>query len=318
MARKSKACLFCGSLGLLTNEHALPKWARRAIGATEQIQLHVEPPGERSLSLPSGPPRQTLTGMTVLAREVVCEPCNIGWMARLEREVGPLLAPAMRGESIRLSPEQQTLVAFWAVKTSLMVEVAARRSRETGVLPISHLRWLHDHREDHNLPPGTAVWLGSLNPWLGSDLVPTWYSSGTLQSHDPRVPEGGTNDSYVATVSVGCLIFQVVGQDFRESDYRTPNGLPVVTVIPPRKLAPYLLQIWPQLYPFAYWPPSHLILAEEWPRFAEWFTTLSFFHRTDLATGEISGIFMAEKRGAVPKPPRGSPPRSHRSPPRGA
>jgi hypothetical protein len=222
----------------------------------------------------------------------------------------------MRGDPIKLSADQQALVAFWAAKTGLLVEVASRQWRgSVGVMPASHLRWLHNHRADHEPPPATVVWLASLNPWLGEDdFVPTWCSSGTLHSGDPSGHTDRTNDSYVATFSVGCLVFQVIGQDFRESDHRTPTGLPFVTVIPPRKLAPYLLQIWPQLYPVASWPPSHLILAQEWPRFAEWFTTLTWFHRTE-ATGEITGIFMAERRGALPPLRSGTATRAHRTPP---
>lgn len=292
--------MFCGSVGPLTDEHALPKWARKAIGATgAPAKLHVARAGSGRFSMPTGSPLRTFTGMTVKADKAVCNQCNTGWMAGLERELEPLLAPAMRGEAIHLSAQQQMLVAFWAVKTGLTVEVAARQARGAGIMPISHLRWIHDHRASHEMPPGTVVWLASLNPWLGSEFVPTWYSSGALHSGDPRGHANRRNDSYVATFSIGCLIFQVIGQDFRESDHGTPNGLPFVTVIPPRKLAPYLLQIWPKLNPLANWPPNHHILAEEWPTFAEWFTVLSWFYKVESGTGDIAGVFLAENRRAL-------------------
>ena len=257
---------------------------------------------------------QTFTGMTVVARKALCKSCNSGWLAGLEKDVGRLLAPAMRGDPIKLSSDQQRLIAFWATKTSLLIEVAYHQWRADGVMPASHLRWLYEHRADRQPPPGTVVWLASLNPWLGDDFVPTWCSSGTLRSRDPGGDPDRTNDSYVATFSVGCLVFQVIGQDFRESDHHTPTGLPFVIVIPPRKLTPYLLQIWPKLYPVASWPPNYLVLAEGWPEFADWYGTLTWFHRNDTVTGEITGVFMAERRGDLP-PLGNPPPRPHRAPP---
>ncbi len=293
-------CMFCGSPGPLTDEHAIPKWARKAIGATAAIRLHVVPQGSRAISAATGRPAQRFTGMRVVARKALCDSCNSGWLAGLENAANPLLEPAMRGDPIKLSTDQQALVAFWAAKTSLLIEVAFRQFRTDSVVPASHLRWLYEHRTDRAPPPGTVVWLASLNPWLGDDFVPTWCSSGTLRSGDPRSHPNRTNDSYVATFSVGCLIFQVIGQDFREPDHLTPTGLPFVTVIPPRKLASYLLPIWPQLYPEAAWPPNYLILAQKWPEFAEWYTALTWFHRNDPVTGDITGVFMAESRRALP------------------
>jgi hypothetical protein len=70
----------------------------------------------------------------------------------------------MRGDPIKLSGTEQMLVAYWATKTGLLVEVASRQWRAAGVMPTSHLRWLHEHREDWLPPPGTVVWLASLNP----------------------------------------------------------------------------------------------------------------------------------------------------------
>jgi len=309
-------CLFCGSAGPLTDEHALPKWARKAIGATgARSEMHTVRQGDRPTSAPTGRPRQTFTGLTVVARKALCGPCNTGWLSGLERDVAPLLSPAMRGEPVKLSPDQQQLVVFWATKTSLLIEVASRQWRAAGTMPTSHLRWLYDHREDRQPPPGTVVWLASLNPWFGDDFVPTWCSSGTLISGDPRDDPNRTNDSYIATFSVGCLVIQIVGQDFRKSDHLTPTGLPFVTIIPPRKLAPYLLSIWPKLNPVAAsWPPNYVILAEDWTRFAEWYSTLTWFHRNDTLTGEITGVFMAERRGVLP-PLGNPPPRPHRESP---
>jgi hypothetical protein len=292
-------CVFCGSPGPLTDEHAIPQWAKKAIGATEGVRLHVVSRGSRTLSPATDRPAKRFTGMRVVARKAICDSCNTGWLAALESEVSPLLSPALRGDPIKLSLDQQALVAFWATKTSLMIEVAHRQFRTESVMPASHLRWLNEHRADCVPPPGTVVWLASLNPWLGDDFVPTWCSSGTLRSGDPRHPNG-TSDSYVATFSVGCLIFEVIGQDFREPDHLTPTGLPFVTVIPPRELAPYLLAIWPQFHPVAAWPPNYVILAEDWPEFAEWYTALTWFHRNDPVTRDVTGVFLAEGLGALP------------------
>src|SRR5256885_6650914 len=78
------------------------------------------------------PPRSTLFPYTTLFR------------SGLEKDVGPLLADGLRGDLFRLTVEQQRWVAFWAAKTSLLVEVAFHQRRGVGVLPTSHLRWIYE------------------------------------------------------------------------------------------------------------------------------------------------------------------------------
>jgi hypothetical protein len=46
----------------------------------------------------------------------VCQPCNNGWMSRLEIAVQDILDPMIRGEHLRLTSQDQTLLAAWASK----------------------------------------------------------------------------------------------------------------------------------------------------------------------------------------------------------
>jgi hypothetical protein len=52
----------------------------------------------------------------------VCKMCNEGWMASIENAAKPILLPVLFGEraAVSLSPEEQTTVATWALKTALI------------------------------------------------------------------------------------------------------------------------------------------------------------------------------------------------------
>ena len=53
----------------------------------------------------------------------ICVTCNNRWLAVLENDVQPVLAPLIRGEERTLAPREQQLLATWAVKTTLMLDL---------------------------------------------------------------------------------------------------------------------------------------------------------------------------------------------------
>lgn len=294
------ACLFCGAAGPLTDEHAVPAWARKAIGAYGKTTLHMIPPGGRPSSLGTSKPLRTYGGLTVKARKALCESCNTGWLRLMEDAAGPILGPAMRCEPITLADDQRALIGYWATAKALLIDEAYRQTRGGVPPPSSHLRWLNDHRDAREPPPGTHIWIAGMNAMSGNDFVPSWASSGQIRHSDPGIDPDTADTSYVAAFSVGCLVIQVIGQDFRESDHRSPSGLPLARIIPFRKIAPYLIPIWPEGDPVTVWPPDHILQARDWPAFAEWFEPIRRFYRVETGTERIVEVFMAENVGSLP------------------
>src|SRR5260221_3792077 len=152
-----RACVFCGSTsGKSTLEHAIPKWARRAFG----IQ------GELTVEASKGPMSERedvgrLKHLNIVLRNAICGPCNYGWLASVEKVAAPVLTPmAVTAQPAVLDAEAQAMLAFWAVKTVLLLQLAFRqmygkRRELTGYDPTTQeLAWLWAKREP---PPRSLV-----------------------------------------------------------------------------------------------------------------------------------------------------------------
>lgn len=124
MAEAAKrACVFCGGPAE-TAEHVLPKWLEDLFpdDAREYEDIrHV--PGEAS--------RVDVWGSTSVVGRVVnrvCQPCNNGWMSRMENHrAKPALLPLLQSDhplSRPLDAQTQADLATWAVKTALVAELS--------------------------------------------------------------------------------------------------------------------------------------------------------------------------------------------------
>jgi len=131
-----KACVFCGTTnGKLTCEHVIPKWARRSFDIKGPVTVHA-----REVGLGERRRVGAMQALNITLEDAICEDCNSVWLSRLERRVKPVLAPmAVSARSATLSPASQKLLATWAVKTVLLLELAFRqmyppagRSKATG------------------------------------------------------------------------------------------------------------------------------------------------------------------------------------------
>ncbi len=137
---------------------AVPVWARKALEATGRVSLRR--PGGRFI--------KDTTGLTLKLRRAVCRACNNGWMSQTEKLVAPLLAPATRGELTAFAKPQTDLIAFWAVKTTLLMELANRVLRpllEVHLFDFSddiygahlNVRFLHKLRNETKFPDFEAL-----------------------------------------------------------------------------------------------------------------------------------------------------------------
>jgi hypothetical protein len=184
----------------------------------------------------------------------VCDDCNHGWMHDLEDEAIPILAGPILGHPAEFSESDQRVMARWAVKTALLLELSLRVVRGVGHAPAGAFDFLRQHGEP---PPGHRVWIGAVK---AKRTWPGWTSSSTVMvgpSEADMVPQG-----YLAAFLVGHLLFQVFGPNLG-TDHNIELG-----VIPDRVLRP----IWPISLPVIRWPFAILQpeqLDRMWPPVTE-------------------------------------------------
>ena len=157
--KQTTKCIFCGveaartPEGALTREHVYSKWTRRFVPRTLKIF--------RSLRATAHPDR---TDFVFVKRPgdvrdwqvlCVCKACNNGWMRQqIDDRVRPIMIPLMKGQQVRLSPDQQRIIATWATMKAMVAEYG-----ELEVVTTHHA-----HRKylmKHYLPPktGWSVWI---------------------------------------------------------------------------------------------------------------------------------------------------------------
>jgi len=259
--------VFCGTatgrISDLTDEHAVPVWARDAFDIQDWVTLTVGYGLGSSIKEQVGRIRH----LNIVLRKQLCQRCNNVWLAGLERAVQPILQPMalLTEPRVTLDAAAQKLLAFWAVKTAFMLELAFRRNRPDrrrikGYVPTDpELAWLWAHSEP---PPRSMVWLGA---WDCQREVPVNYepSAAPLPTED-GVPVTG----HLTTFTLGFAAFQVFTVDFLTADQR--RAVQWNTHVPD-SLADALTRIWPQPLAPAHisWPPR-AFCRDEWHRLVTW------------------------------------------------
>jgi hypothetical protein len=64
----------------------------------------------------------------VPTKEPWCEPCNGGWMKRIEDSAIPVLVPLINGEHRIIEPDQQELIKLWMTLRAMVFDVHAERT----------------------------------------------------------------------------------------------------------------------------------------------------------------------------------------------
>jgi hypothetical protein len=216
-------CVFCGTPGAatpegrLTREHAFPMWSeeelRPAMGETE---IYLD-----------GRLQPQYAGMEVEI-EAVCRQCNNEWLSNtFEKKVAKWLRPSLLhlDQGFILDQHQRALVAAWAVKTGLLVELALGKIREPAFTPKRHFDWLYEHREpprDVRPPPSCTVWMFGVNVTSSKvglvKAMLVWAGAHSVFVQSGEGPKG-----YFTTFTLGHLGFQVLGWDLDESDLVNPS-----------------------------------------------------------------------------------------------
>lgn len=151
MAKPSNECIFCGGRPL-SKEHVWDNWMKqyipRDLPTTETYSaiVHQTHKESKAYSQPGDPHSRRL--------RVVCEPCNSGWMSRLQERAKPLLIPLIKGDSTTLDLETQHVVSAWA---ALAITVA--EYHETDKVTITPDDRTH-LMETNEAPSNWKIWIG--------------------------------------------------------------------------------------------------------------------------------------------------------------
>jgi hypothetical protein len=192
----SRSCIFCGE-SPVTQEHLLGKWARRFADRDHRNVVQVlEQEGVLNTK-----ERRWMARAYDRRAGVACQDCNNGWMSDLETKVSLLLdPPRLNGRT--LSPEAQTLLATWAVKTALTLNAAEDPRRQ--IIASTMARQFGQER--HPLE-NMRVWIAS---FVGDDDQMLGLATNGIDLDDQQDGERGWRDVAVVTFVIGPFVFQVL------------------------------------------------------------------------------------------------------------
>jgi hypothetical protein len=223
-----KQCLFCGNAAN-SKEHLWPRWILERLGKRRD-------PTRRKIGKA---PAKTVPHSEVEIR-CVCIPCNGGWMKGLEIENSSLIGEMMKDVSMSLNPTQQTSLANWAMKTSMVLDDVETESRDGHFYSREEAEGLRLHR---TIPIPTNVWIGRYSK---SDLT----ANGTVVSLDvPNRPKAAK--ASISTILVGHFVVQTV------TIHNDPKQGILVSAIDVAvgDWDSLLVQIWPHGSEAVSWPP---------------------------------------------------------------
>jgi hypothetical protein len=182
-------CAFCPETANLTAEHIISQWVEDLF------------PGKSTVKYQDGGGRiREWTSVKIdWKARVVCKSCNNGWMSNLESQhAKPVLTPLIIGEvSVPVTQKAARSLALYAFKTAVVMDHAHRRGN-----PWFSTRIRYAFREHQTISTAVEMWMcGTYGRRRAIDLH-SGYFSGSLT---PTYPV----QSYVCTVAIGHLVFQV-------------------------------------------------------------------------------------------------------------
>jgi hypothetical protein len=233
-----RACIFCGGLPL-TKEHVLSHWLspliRTAMLNYRSIDSYIGAGGVDSA------PRMRSGHPSSRRVRCVCGSCNNGWMSSIVDAAKPIVVRLVKGESCRLTAEDQAKLAAWI---STAVIVSEFENREHVTIPKHHRDWLWT---THTVPSDWKIWIGD---YKREKWVPEWiHHRFSVTGPDERPPnkgEEGPLNTQTTTYVVGKLYIHALssGVSGGALDWRFQG----------RDLR-ILRQIWPASEYGVMWPP---------------------------------------------------------------
>jgi hypothetical protein len=224
----------------LSDEHVFGDWLRKLGHTGEGVREILPGDGSEPIIQRGGMFSKTL--------KIVCTPCNIGWMSRLEEAAKPLLVRMFDlsyqpQPQIALNASDQLALARWAFKTAVVALYVDRIS----VFPAAHREEFYS---TNNPPQHVQIWIGAASvpntPVHGELLAETRFQPIELKA------PGQDGSTIVATAYQSELrLFNVV---FVVMGYVADT--PLVRVDPSDGLSQMLTPLWPPNQDDIVWPPS--------------------------------------------------------------
>ena len=235
-------CIFCGG-DTLTKEHVWAEWLKphipRTIPKFNVGKNLFSPNGrvESSVKRQEGDPHAKRL-------RCVCKTCNIGWMAKLQEEVKPIVVAMLSGGQTRLYVKQQTILSAWI---GMAVMVGEFEDLSTIAIPQSDRTFLMESRK---LPSTWRVWIGRYSRqewkprWLHNTLFVAKEDTPGLK--DDRIyPPNTQNTTWI----VGNIFTHSLSSSLRGALRRWNFPMSVRSA---------LLQIWPVKTNHD-WPPVRIM-----------------------------------------------------------
>jgi hypothetical protein len=222
----------------MSNEHLWPKWVRKLLPdslANQRVNYTME---DSHL----GPIRKVKLGLFDLTVKDVCEPCNTGWMHRLEDATKAVTEHLLLGGMRELHAGGQATIAAWAVlKILVMSRVMPRR-----LVVAADYKAAYEARDTFKPPPTFRVYTAK-SAWSNRQAPAGFFRVNGVGLGDIETTDEDELDGYLATISVLDLVvqvFRVYGDETAAEDFIHSPGL-----------APSTRRIWPETPSFI-WPPG--------------------------------------------------------------
>jgi hypothetical protein len=248
-----RQCIFCGNRAG-NREHLFPAWILKKVEPVKMVGFLGH--------------NKNLVIEKEWIVKTICEPCNGGWMSKLETANTPLIGPPIDGRSKTLDQLQRMFVAAWSVKTAMMMDSTTKAAR-----PLFYTQEeRHALMASTALPPRTTVWLGRFlgNTNLGASAIHL----------NVREEVGlGLWPTRVTTFLIGHLVIQVVTVHIHSATSYTSAEYRNRTIRIRCREGPWdeiLVACWPPNGRNLYWPP---VLA-----FHEGITAIDFLDLADRYT----------------------------------
>ena len=242
VSRKAEAsrrpCFFCGQTRTLTKEHIWPKWVSGLLCERPDSFTHY------TRRVAAGDDATTPTGTSSclnVTTRTVCRDCNCGWLSDFENRIKPLAAPLIVGEctvALALAPESQLLLAAWAYKMAMLLDVAHPSTSTEFYSPSDRLQF-HRTISAHRF---VRVFLGR-------------YAFGNRPALARKLRDtlGRRARWELATMTAGHLAMQVLSVRSVVSGELVPVDAFRLTSF--GRARQMVLPIWPPVADYLEWPP---------------------------------------------------------------
>jgi hypothetical protein len=238
-------CIFCKRSPpqiKMTGEHIWSDWLKTILFnpgfRTERADGLISKDGK---PLPDVPVHRKPGAVHRRQAKIVCNECNGGWMKAIVDAARTPAETLIRGKPVVLNKEEQTALASWMGLSAIVVN---QETRTRHKLPEADIDYMYRH---HMPPPEWHIEIGRYLYGHRSDFSDNQFA---FSVGNPATNEYTT--LFVAHSTATILGYLYI--KFYCGDKRDP-GLPSGDPFPGNLHRPYLIPIWPHLFPNVPFPP---------------------------------------------------------------